>query len=50
MAQLSAGQQRRVVLARLWLSEAALWILDEPLTAIDKAGVETLMKRFTQHA
>lgn len=50
VAQLSAGQQRRVALARLWLSEAALWILDEPLTAIDKAGVETLMKRFTQHA
>ena len=50
MAQLSAGQQRRVALARLWLSDAALWILDEPLTAIDKAGVEKLMKRFTQHA
>ncbi|MGP4130400.1 cytochrome c biogenesis heme-transporting ATPase CcmA [Pantoea tagorei] len=50
VAQLSAGQQRRVALARLWLSDAALWILDEPLTAIDKAGVEKLMKRFTQHA
>ncbi|MBS2693449.1 cytochrome c biogenesis heme-transporting ATPase CcmA, partial [Salmonella enterica subsp. enterica serovar 1,4,[5],12:i:-] len=34
VAQLSAGQQRRVALARLWLSAAPLWILDEPLTAI----------------
>lgn len=40
--QLSAGQQRRVALARLYLSEAKLWILDEPFTAIDKAGVEQL--------
>lgn len=50
VAQLSAGQQRRVALARLWLSRAPLWILDEPLTAIDKAGVEKLMARFTEHA
>ncbi|MGK3141411.1 cytochrome c biogenesis heme-transporting ATPase CcmA [Pantoea sp. C2G6] len=50
VAQLSAGQQRRVALARLWLSKARLWILDEPLTAIDKAGVEKLMMKFTQHA
>ncbi|ADU70099.1 cytochrome c biogenesis heme-transporting ATPase CcmA [Pantoea sp. At-9b] len=50
VAQLSAGQQRRVALARLWLSPAVLWILDEPLTAIDKAGVEKLMTRFAQHA
>lgn len=50
VAQLSAGQQRRVALARLWLSQAPLWILDEPLTAIDKSGVEKLMMHFTQHA
>ncbi|WP_416411990.1 cytochrome c biogenesis heme-transporting ATPase CcmA [Pantoea sp. App145] len=50
VAQLSAGQQRRVALARLWLSPAKLWILDEPLTAIDKAGVEKLMARFAWHA
>ncbi|MCQ8205472.1 ATP-binding cassette domain-containing protein, partial [Vibrio parahaemolyticus] len=48
--QLSAGQQRRVNLARLWLSEAPLWILDEPCTAIDVAGVERLTMRFHQHA
>lgn len=40
--QLSAGQQRRVALARLYLSDAKLWILDEPFTAIDKAGVAQL--------
>jgi heme exporter protein A len=50
VAQLSAGQQRRVALARLWLSSAPLWILDEPLTAIDKSGVEKLMARCVEHA
>ena len=43
--QLSAGQQRRVALARLWLTRATLWILDEPFTAIDVNGVD----RLTQH-
>lgn len=50
VAQLSAGQQRRVALARLWLTQARLWILDEPLTAIDKAGVEKIMSQFASHA
>ncbi|MBV6816892.1 cytochrome c biogenesis heme-transporting ATPase CcmA [Rahnella sp. PD12R] len=50
VAQMSAGQQRRVALARLWLSKAPLWILDEPLTAIDKQGVATLIALFEQHA
>jgi heme exporter protein A len=47
-AQLSAGQVRRVALARLPLSGAALWILDEPLTAIDREGtalIEELLQR-----
>lgn len=50
VAQLSAGQQRRVALARLWLSDHKLWILDEPLTAIDKQGVKVLESLFLQHA
>lgn len=50
MAQLSAGQQRRVALARLWLSNHKLWILDEPLTAIDKQGVKVLEALFLNHA
>ncbi|MNC68473.1 Cytochrome c biogenesis ATP-binding export protein CcmA [compost metagenome] len=37
-------------LARLWLSKCPLWILDEPLTAIDKQGVVELTALFGQHA
>lgn len=47
---LSAGQQRRIALARLWLSEQKLWILDEPFTAIDKSGVKVLENLFLAHA
>ena len=39
---LSAGQQRRAALARLLVAPAALWILDEPLTSLDDAGVESV--------
>jgi heme exporter protein A len=49
VAKLSAGQQRRVALARLWLSKHKLWILDEPLTAIDKQGVAILTDLFVKH-
>lgn len=48
VAQLSAGQQKRIALARLWLSQAPLWILDEPFTAIDKNGVQVLTRLFEQ--
>jgi len=37
---LSAGQRRRLALARVLLAGAALWILDEPFTNLDAAGVE----------
>src|SRR5690606_27208584 len=47
--QLSAGQLRRVALARLYLSDARLWILDEPFTAIDKKGVADLQTLLTRH-
>ncbi|MEQ3514887.1 cytochrome c biogenesis heme-transporting ATPase CcmA [Pseudoalteromonas sp. BZB3] len=46
---LSAGQQRRVALVRLWLNSAKLWILDEPFTALDKKGVAMLQCRFNEH-
>lgn len=36
---LSEGQQRRVALARLLLRRSAVWILDEPLTALDTDGI-----------
>jgi heme exporter protein A len=39
---LSQGQRRRVALARLLVSHATLWVLDEPLTALD-VGAVTLM-------
>ena len=35
---LSAGQQRRAALARLLVGQATVWLLDEPLTALDDAG------------
>ena len=48
--QLSAGQLRRVALARLVFSNAKLWILDEPFTALDKAGVTLLETLLASHA
>jgi len=47
---LSAGQKRRVALARLFLEAVPLWVLDEPFTAIDKKGVAELEKIIEQHA
>lgn len=48
-SHLSAGQQRRVALAKLWLTSSAIWILDEPFTAIDKKGVAELIAHIEQH-
>lgn len=48
-SHLSAGQNRRIALARLWQSQAKIWILDEPFTAIDKAGVSELEAIFIKH-
>jgi heme exporter protein A len=39
---LSAGQLRRVAIARLHLARALLWILDEPCSAIDSQGVSDI--------
>ncbi len=41
-AQLSAGQKRRVILATLIFSNAPIWLLDEPFTALDPLGVKTV--------
>jgi len=46
---LSAGQHRRVNLARLYLSRAPLWLLDEPFTAIDRDGVAELEALLVRH-
>ncbi|WP_371374320.1 cytochrome c biogenesis heme-transporting ATPase CcmA [Thalassotalea aquiviva] len=49
-SHLSAGQHRRIALARLFSATAPVWILDEPFTAIDKAGVQRLEQLFVEHA
>ena len=46
---LSAGQHRRVNLARLFLSSARLWLLDEPFTAIDRQGVNETQSLLASH-
>ncbi|MBA4287589.1 MAG: heme ABC transporter ATP-binding protein CcmA [Pseudomonas sp.] len=46
---LSAGQQRRVALARLYLPGPSLWVLDEPFTALDKAAVAQLEQHLAAH-
>jgi heme exporter protein A len=38
--KLSAGQKKRVALARLLLIPAALWLLDEPYANLDRTGIE----------
>ncbi len=48
-SHLSAGQHRRIALARLYQSQAPIWILDEPFTAIDKQGVASLEQLFIEH-
>ncbi len=37
--KLSAGQQRRLALARLLVTRSQLWILDEPFTSLDRHGI-----------
>ncbi len=46
---LSQGQRRRVALARLLVSDARLWILDEPLTALDVNAVALIEALLAEH-
>jgi heme exporter protein A len=46
---LSQGQRRRVALARLLVSNAPLWILDEPLTALDVGAVDLMQELIGEH-
>ena len=46
---LSAGQKRRVALARILLSRAPMWILDEPITNLDAAGVALFESHMAAH-
>ena len=47
--KMSQGQQRRVALSRLLISDAPLWILDEPFVALDIAAVELLQSILVKH-
>ena len=46
---LSAGQRRRVAIARVWLTQAPLWILDEPYTNLDGGGAALLSTLIARH-
>ena len=46
---LSAGQKRRVLMARMLTRQACLWILDEPFNALDSNAVAELESLITEH-
>jgi heme exporter protein A len=46
---LSAGQRRRVAMARILAFKAALWLLDEPFTNLDAAGSALLSQLLKDH-
>ncbi len=49
LRSLSAGQQRRVALARMLLSRVPLWLMDEPFTNLDREGRALVMELTTEH-
>ncbi len=46
---LSAGQKRRLSLARLLMTKNILWILDEPFTSLDKQGIDLIETLMSEH-
>ena len=48
-ANLSAGQKRRVVLSALFVTQAKVWLLDEPFTALDSNGINVIETQITKH-
>jgi heme exporter protein A len=46
---LSAGQKRRLALARLLVSQRPLWLLDEPFAALDTAGQQLVAQLMARH-
>jgi heme exporter protein A len=47
--QLSAGQRKRLALARLWLAPTPLWLLDEPYANLDLDGIELVNRMIQAH-
>lgn len=50
VSRLSAGQRRRLSLARLMLCDAPLWLLDEPFTSLDTAGRDFFTRLISEHS
>jgi heme exporter protein A len=46
---LSAGQKRRLSLARLLITQNIVWILDEPFTSLDKQGIALIETLMSEH-
>lgn len=49
LRSLSAGQQRRVALARMLLADVPLWLMDEPFTNLDREGRALVMELVEEH-
>ena len=49
VSSLSAGQRRRVALARLLVAHRPVWLLDEPLTALDRDGQDLVLGLIAAH-
>ncbi|MDR2872595.1 MAG: heme ABC exporter ATP-binding protein CcmA [Xanthomonadaceae bacterium] len=47
--QLSAGQKKRLSLARMWLSPAPLWLMDEPYANLDLDGINLVNRMISAH-
>jgi heme exporter protein A len=48
VGSLSAGQKRRLALARLLVTNSMVWILDEPFTSLDKSSMSMFTVLFQQ--
>ncbi|HEY5642801.1 MAG TPA: cytochrome c biogenesis heme-transporting ATPase CcmA [Woeseiaceae bacterium] len=49
LRSLSAGQQRRVALARMLLADVPLWLMDEPFTNLDREGRQLVLELVEEH-